>query len=60
MRGYRFRGIFNDEPINGLLGSRRVGDVESMKAYASRTWIDIVYCALPGTRKQDDGPDGIL
>lgn len=24
VRGYRFRGIFNDEPINGLLGSRRV------------------------------------
>ncbi|MBK7385111.1 MAG: exopolysaccharide biosynthesis polyprenyl glycosylphosphotransferase [Flavobacteriales bacterium] len=53
VRGYRFRGIFNDEPINGLLGSRRVGDVESMKAYVIQNRIDIVYCALPGTRKQD-------
>lgn len=53
VRGYRFCGIFNDGPIEGMLGSRRMGDVESVKAFAIQNRIDIVYCALPGTRRQD-------
>ncbi len=51
VRGYRFCGIFNDAPINGPLGMRRIGDVEAAKAYALQNRIDIVYCALPGTRR---------
>ncbi|MCB0767967.1 MAG: exopolysaccharide biosynthesis polyprenyl glycosylphosphotransferase [Flavobacteriales bacterium] len=53
VRGYRFRGIFNDEPIDGVLGERRVGDVEAVRAYAIQNRIDILYCALPGTRRAD-------
>lgn len=53
VRGYRFRGIFNDEPIAGLLGQRRVGDVEAVRSFAVQNRIDILYCALPGTRRAD-------
>lgn len=53
VRGYRFRGVFSDDPIDGKLGSRLIGDVESAKAYSLQNKIDIVYCALPGTRKQE-------
>jgi len=53
VRGYRFCGLFNDAPVNGALGARRAGDVEASKAYAIQNRIDIVYCALPGTRRQD-------
>lgn len=53
VRGYRFRGIFNDEPIDGILGQRRVGDVEAVKSFAIQNRIDILYCALPGTRRAD-------
>lgn len=53
VRGYRFRGIFNDTVINGVLGPQRLGDVEAAKVFAIQNRIDIVYCALPGTRRQD-------
>ncbi len=53
VRGYRFCGLFNDAPVAGPLGERRVGDVEAVKAYAIQNRIDIVYCALPGTRRQE-------
>ncbi|MCB0763418.1 MAG: exopolysaccharide biosynthesis polyprenyl glycosylphosphotransferase [Flavobacteriales bacterium] len=53
VRGYRFCGIFNDTPLEGRLGTRRVGDVEAAKAYAIQNRIDILYCALPGTRRQE-------
>lgn len=53
VRGYRFRGIFNDEAIDGVLGQRRIGDVEAAKAFAIQNRIDILYCALPGTRRAD-------
>lgn len=53
VRGYRFRGIFNDTPITGVLAGQRLGDVEAAKAFAVQNRIDIVYCALPGTRKAD-------
>lgn len=53
VRGYRFRGIFNDETIDGVLGERRVGDVEAVRSFAIQNKIDILYCALPGTRRAD-------
>jgi putative colanic acid biosysnthesis UDP-glucose lipid carrier transferase len=53
VRGYRFRGIFTDTQLNGALGRRRIGDIEASKAYAIQNRIDIVYCALPGTRRAE-------
>jgi len=53
VRGYRFRGIFNDGEIEGNLGQRRIGDVEAAKVFAIQNRIDILYCALPGTRRAD-------
>lgn len=53
VRGYRFCGVFNDSPIDGPLGDRLIGGVAAVKAYALQQRIDIVYCALPGTRKQE-------
>lgn len=53
VRGYRFRAIFNDAPIPGPLGRHVAGDVEAVKAYAVQNRIDIIYCALPGTRRQE-------
>ena len=52
VRGYRFRGIFHDATINGPLGEHRMGGVEAVKAFAIQNRIDIMYCALPGTRRQ--------
>ncbi len=52
VRGYRFRGVFNDEPIDGALGDRLLGGVEAAKAYAVQNRIDILYCALPGTARE--------
>lgn len=52
VRGYRFCGVFNDSPIEGPLGERRLGDVEAAKSYALKNRIDILYCALPGTRRE--------
>jgi Undecaprenyl-phosphate glucose phosphotransferase len=51
VRGYRFRGLFSNKPVEGLLGSQLLGDVEAAKAFAVQNRIDIVYCALPGTEK---------
>lgn len=53
VRGYRFRGIFNDTPLDGGLEERRMGDIAAVRSFAIQNRIDIVYCALPGTRKQD-------
>ncbi len=53
VRGYRFRGIFNDTAIEGPLGKRLMGDIEAAKSYAIQNRIDIVYCALPGTRRAE-------
>jgi Undecaprenyl-phosphate glucose phosphotransferase len=53
VRGYRFRAIFNDTSIPGPLGRHVAGDVEAVKAYAVQNRIDIIYCALPGTRRQE-------
>ncbi|HQW86760.1 MAG TPA: undecaprenyl-phosphate glucose phosphotransferase [Flavobacteriales bacterium] len=53
VRGYRFRGLFNDQDVRGPLGAHRLGDVEAAKVFAVQNRIDIVYCALPGTRRAD-------
>ncbi|HMZ48926.1 MAG TPA: hypothetical protein PLP28_08110, partial [Flavobacteriales bacterium] len=52
VRGYRFRGLFNDRPVEGLLGPQRLGDLEAAKIFAVQNRIDIVYCALPGSQKE--------
>jgi len=53
VRGYRLRGVFTDKPINGSLGPRRLGGMEEIKKYVLNNRIDIMYCALPGTRRQE-------
>ena len=53
VRGYRFCGVFSEHPIEGPLGERRIGDIASVKAFSLQNRIDIVYCALPGTRKAE-------
>lgn len=53
VRGYRFRGLFSDAPVEGLLGPQRIGDIETAKSFAVQNRIDIVYCALPGTKKDE-------
>lgn len=53
VRGYRFRGLFTDEPVEGPLGEYRMGGVADAKAFSIQNRIDIIYCALPGTRRQD-------
>lgn len=53
VRGYRFRGVFTDEPLTGALAKQRVGDVEAVRAFVVQNKIDILYCAMPGTRKQE-------
>ncbi|MBK8341745.1 MAG: exopolysaccharide biosynthesis polyprenyl glycosylphosphotransferase [Flavobacteriales bacterium] len=53
VRGYRFCGVFSDVEIEGPLGRVRVGGVEEAKNYVVKNRIDIVYCALGGTRRDD-------
>ncbi len=53
VRGYRFRGVFYDTPLNGTLEPHRVGSIEAVRAFVLQNRIDIVYCSLPGTRRQD-------
>jgi putative colanic acid biosynthesis UDP-glucose lipid carrier transferase len=53
VRGYRFRGIFSDVQMEGALKGRRTGGVAEAKKFILRNRIDIVYCALPGTRRQE-------
>lgn len=53
VRGYRFRGIFSDAALGGPLAGQKLGNVEAAKLFALQNRIDIVYCALPGSRKQE-------
>ncbi|HEX2617804.1 MAG TPA: exopolysaccharide biosynthesis polyprenyl glycosylphosphotransferase [Flavobacteriales bacterium] len=53
IRGYRFRGLFTDMAVAPALAPKRLGDVEAARVFAVQNRIDIVYCALPGTRKED-------
>ena len=53
VRGYRFRGVFTDESAVGELYDRRLGGMADIKKYVSNNRIDIMYCALPGTRRTE-------
>ena len=53
VRGYRFRGIFSDVELSGELKSKRMGGVAEAHKFILRNRIDIVYCALPGTHRQE-------
>lgn len=53
VRGYRFRGIFSDLPLSGELKGMRMGGVADAKKFILRNRIDIVYCALPGTHRNE-------
>ncbi len=52
VRGYRFRGVFHEHPITGPLASRQLGGIEAAKAFAVQNRIDILYCALPGSYRE--------
>lgn len=53
VRGYRFRGVFTDQPSSGVLDGRRLGGMDEVKEYVRNNRIDIMYCALPGTRREE-------
>lgn len=53
VRGYRFRGLFNQTAPGGRLAGHHLGGLEEAKAFALANRIDIVYCALPGTRRAE-------
>lgn len=50
-RTLRFRGCFNDTPVDGMMGDEVLGTVEQVKAYAKENNIDEILCALSGTEK---------
>lgn len=53
VRGYRFRGVFHDLPLTGLLAPRQLGGIEAAKVFAVQNRIDILYCALPGSYREE-------
>ncbi len=53
VRGYRFRGVFHDHTLSGLLATRQLGGIEAAKAYAVQNRIDILYCALPSSYREE-------
>jgi Undecaprenyl-phosphate glucose phosphotransferase len=53
VRGYRFCGVFTDQELDGPLGEQTLGTVAEARAFALQNRVDIVYCALPGTRRQE-------
>jgi Undecaprenyl-phosphate glucose phosphotransferase len=53
VRGYRFRGVFHEHAIAGPLAERQLGGIEAAKAFAVQNRIDILYCALPGTYREE-------
>ncbi|MEO7081743.1 MAG: sugar transferase, partial [Flavobacteriales bacterium] len=53
VRGYRFRGVFHDHPLSGVLAPRQLGGIEAAKAYAVQNRIDILYCALPASYREE-------
>ncbi len=53
VRGYRFRGVFTDDQLTGELSERRLGGMRDIKKYVNNNRIDIMYCALPGTRRAE-------
>lgn len=53
VRGYRFRGVFHDHPINGGLGRHQLGGIGAAKIFAVQNRIDILYCALPASYRDE-------
>ncbi len=53
VRGYRFRGVFHDHSIAGPLAERQLGGIEAAKVFAVQNRIDILYCALPGSYREE-------
>jgi putative colanic acid biosynthesis UDP-glucose lipid carrier transferase len=53
VRGYRFRGVFHDKAITGVLSSRQLGSIDAAKAFATQNRIDILYCALPSSYREE-------
>lgn len=53
VRGYRFRGVFHDHPIGGVLGEHQLGGIEAAKVFAVHNRIDILYCALPASYREE-------
>jgi Undecaprenyl-phosphate glucose phosphotransferase len=53
VRGYRFRGVFHDHPLSGPLAPRQLGGIEAAKVFAVQNRIDILYCALPGSYREE-------
>lgn len=53
VRGYRFRGVFTDHEPEGSLSDRRLGNMAEIKNYVKSNRIDVMYCALPGTRRAE-------
>jgi Undecaprenyl-phosphate glucose phosphotransferase len=53
VRGYRFRGVFHDLPITGALAPRQLGGIQAAKAFVIQNRIDILYCALPATFREE-------
>lgn len=53
VRGYRFRGVFHDQPLTGELAARQLGGIEAAKAFAVQNRIDILYCALPASYREE-------
>ena len=53
VRGYRFRGVFHDKPIAGVLSTRQLGSIDAAKAFATQNRIDILYCALPSSYREE-------
>lgn len=53
VRGYRFRGVFHDRPITGVMAARQLGSIDAAKAFATQNRIDILYCALPSSYREE-------
>lgn len=53
VRGYRFRGVFHDHPLSGPLAAHQLGGIEAAKVFALQNRIDILYCALPASYREE-------
>ncbi len=53
VRGYRFRGVFHEKPLQGPLAAHQLGGIEAAKVFAVQNRIDILYCALPSAYKEE-------
>ncbi len=53
VRGYRFRGVFHEKPLTGILADHQLGGIEAAKVFAVQNRIDILYCALPASYRAE-------